>query len=190
MEPVKFATSGMPIGAILSFAGDENNIPRGWLSCRGQVVSKENYPQLFNVIGTIWGGSGTPNFYLPDLRGLFLRGVAGESNTDPDKDLRYSPQLQHSPSNPGNKGNAVGSVQGDDFKGHDHNFSDPGHGHLYTKGCTIDSWGGNVVPSGQNIGDRAAVANSKTNISFAKEGGSETRPINAYVYFIIKVDES
>lgn len=189
MDQQTFATSSIPIGTIVSFAGEENNIPKGWLICNGQILSKDKYPMLFNTIGTIWGGTGTPNFYLPDLRGLFLRGVAGESNTDPDKDARYSPQLQHSPSNPGNKGNAVGSLQGDDFKGHDHGFRDPGHGHLYTKGCTIDSWGGNIVPSGQNINQQAAVATSSTNISFNKEGGSESRPINAYVHFIIKVDE-
>ena len=186
-DPI-LSTGVIPVGTVIAFAGEKNNIPAGWLPCEGQVLSNNTYPQLFKVLGTIWGGTGTPNFYLPDLRGLFLRGVAGDSNTDPDKDDRYSPQMQHSPSNPGNRGNIVGSLQGDAFKGHDHGFNDPGHGHLYTKGMTTDSWGGNVVPSGQNMGQAAAVAASKTNISFSKEGGSETRPLNAYVYYIIKVD--
>lgn len=179
----------VPIGAIISFAGEKNNIPKGWLPCEGQVLSNQKYPLLFKSIGTVWGGSGSPNFYIPDLRGLFLRGVSGESKTDPDKDSRHSPQQQSSPTNPGNSGNAVGSMQMDSFKNHDHNFKDPGHGHLYTKGTTIDSWGGNIVPSGQNLGQQAAVASSPTNIRFSKEGGTETRPINAYVYFIIKVDD-
>lgn len=183
-------TSLIPIGTILSFAGDRNMIPKGWLPCEGQVVSSDTYPVLFRTIGTIWGGSGTPNFYLPDLRGLFLRGVSGDSNVDPEKDTRYSPQLQHSPSNPGNRGNIVGSLQGDAFKSHDHGFKDPGHGHLYGKGGTIDMWGGNIVPSGQNPGTSGAVATSGTNITFNREGGAETRPINAYVYYIIKVDDT
>ena len=80
-------------------------------------------------------------------------------------------------------------MQIDSFKSHDHNFKDPGHGHLYTKGTTVDTWGGNVVPSGQDIGQQAAVKSSSTNIEFTKEGGNENRPINAYVYFIIKVEE-
>ncbi len=118
-DPI-LSTGVIPVGTVIAFAGEKNNIPAGWLPCEGQVLSNNNYPQLFKVLGTIWGGTGTPNFYLPDLRGLFLRGVAGDSNTDPDKDDRYSPQLQHSPSNPGNRGNIVGSLQGDAFKGHDH----------------------------------------------------------------------
>jgi hypothetical protein len=176
------------VGVVVAYAGENNTIPIGWLPCEGQVLSNVKYPQLFKSIGTSWGGSGTPNFYLPDLRGMFLRGVSGETNVDPDKDSRYSPQTQHSPSNPGNRGNEVGSIQPDAFRGHDHSFKDPGHGHVYTKGGTIDTWGGNIVPSGQGVG-QAAMPASATNITFAKEGGDETRPINANVYFIIRVDD-
>jgi hypothetical protein len=186
MEQHEFLSSSIPVGTVIAFAGEKNNIPKGWLPCEGQIFSKEDYSELFNVIGTIWGGSGTPNFYLPDLRGLFLRGVSGETNVDPDKDDRYAPQLQHSPSNPGNRGNVVGSLQGDTFKSHDHSFQDPGHAHGFTKGGTIDMWGGNIVPSG-GPGGPGGVAVAGTNIRFNREGGDETRPINAYVYFIIKV---
>jgi len=177
----------VPVGAILSFAGEKNRIPEGWLPCEGQLVSNEKFPDLFSAIGTVWGGSGTPNFYLPDLRGMFLRGVSGDTDNDPEKLQRRSPRENESPSNPGNHGNNVGSVQSHAFSSHDHNFNDPGHGHLYMKGTTIDSWGGNVVPSGQNLGQAAAVAASKTNITFAKQGGLETRPLNAYIFYIIKV---
>ncbi len=189
MEQNVLAPVLLPGGTIIAFAGEKNQIPQGWLPCEGQIVTKDQYPQLFNRIGTVWGGTGTPNFYLPDLRGLFLRGVAGQSNIDPDKEMRTSPQQQHSPANPGNRGNNVGSLQSDSFKSHDHGFNDPGHGHSFTKGTTIDDWGGCIVPSGQNLPKTGSVNPSKTGIAFSKEGGSETRPINAFVYYIIKVND-
>lgn len=52
---------------------------KGWLLCNGKSVSKDTYTQLFNVIGTDFGGSGN-NFNLPDYRGYFLRGFGTASN--------------------------------------------------------------------------------------------------------------
>jgi microcystin-dependent protein len=112
--------SGIPIGTILAFAGEKNRIPEGWLPCDGIQVKNTDYPNLFKSIGNVWGGSGTPNFFLPDLRGMFLRGVSGSTSIDPDKDARQSPQIAGSPNNPGNNGNEVGSIQGSEIKTHDH----------------------------------------------------------------------
>ena len=41
----------------------------GWLICNGQLVAISDYPVLFQLIGTTYGGNGTTNFALPDLRG-------------------------------------------------------------------------------------------------------------------------
>jgi microcystin-dependent protein len=41
----------------------------GWLICDGSLVSISNYPALFQLIGTTYGGNGTTTFALPDLRG-------------------------------------------------------------------------------------------------------------------------
>lgn len=44
-------------------------LPSGWLSCDGQSLAIASYPDLFSVIGTLYGGDGVTVFNLPDLRG-------------------------------------------------------------------------------------------------------------------------
>lgn len=62
----------VPVGAILPWAG--NFTPDGWRIANGECVTEENYPELYAVIGTIYGTcqSGIPpvdGFNLPDLTG-------------------------------------------------------------------------------------------------------------------------
>lgn len=49
-----------------------NRIPRGWAECNGQRLSVKQYNQLYTLIGTIYGGDGTQNFGVPDLRGRIV----------------------------------------------------------------------------------------------------------------------
>jgi microcystin-dependent protein len=55
------------IGEIRPFAG--NFAPLGWAFCDGSLQAISNYPALFNLIGTTYGGDGQTTFGLPDLRG-------------------------------------------------------------------------------------------------------------------------
>ncbi len=43
--------------------------PRGWALCAGQLLPSAEYPVLFALIGTTYGGDGMATFALPDLRG-------------------------------------------------------------------------------------------------------------------------
>lgn len=43
-------------------------IPAGWLACSGQALYIREYPKLFMLIGTRFGGDGKENFRLPDLQ--------------------------------------------------------------------------------------------------------------------------
>jgi microcystin-dependent protein len=45
-----------------------NFAPRGWAMCQGQILPISQYTALFSLIGTYYGGNGTTNFQLPDLR--------------------------------------------------------------------------------------------------------------------------
>lgn len=45
-----------------------NFAPRGFADCDGQLLSIASYQPLFSLIGTTYGGNGTTNFQLPDLR--------------------------------------------------------------------------------------------------------------------------
>ena len=63
----------VPAGAVLSYIS--TNAPKGWLSCLGQAVDREEYADLFEVIGTTYGaGNGTTTFNLPNLAGRVVVG--------------------------------------------------------------------------------------------------------------------
>jgi microcystin-dependent protein len=58
----------IPTGSIIQFGGSIP--PTGWLLCNGQEISKTTYPNLYNVIGDVYGSPFfSTNFVLPDLRG-------------------------------------------------------------------------------------------------------------------------
>src|SRR5208283_1161549 len=43
--------------------------PQGWALCNGQLLPIAQNQALFALLGTTYGGNGTTNFALPDLRG-------------------------------------------------------------------------------------------------------------------------
>lgn len=63
-------SGGVPVGAIIAWPAiiDPPDMAK-WLECKGQAITRDTYPELFAVVGT----------RVPDLRGLFLRGLGGNS---------------------------------------------------------------------------------------------------------------
>jgi len=55
------------IGEIRMFGG--NFAPEGWLPCDGRLLPISDYETLFTLVGAQYGGDGSTNFALPDLRG-------------------------------------------------------------------------------------------------------------------------
>lgn len=49
------------------FAGDY--APQGWALCNGATLPISGNEALFSLLGTTYGGNGSNNFALPDLRG-------------------------------------------------------------------------------------------------------------------------
>jgi microcystin-dependent protein len=45
-----------------------NFAPQGWALCQGQLLAIAQNTALFSLLGTNFGGNGTTNFALPDLR--------------------------------------------------------------------------------------------------------------------------
>jgi hypothetical protein len=160
------AASLSPPGSIIAFGG--GTTPGGWILCDGSAVSRTNYAQLFAAIGAAWGnGDGSTTFNVPDLRGMFLRGVNGGRNngfTDPDSAARTSANTG------GNTGNAVGSVQLDIFGSHTHTYRG----------------GGSQVNPGNPSAAGSGVQYTTADVPVTSTGGNETRPKNAYVNYIIK----
>lgn len=61
------------IGEIRLFAG--NFAPNAWALCQGQLINIASNTALFSILGTTYGGNGTTNFALPDMRGRIARHV-------------------------------------------------------------------------------------------------------------------
>ncbi len=59
-------------GEIKLWAG--NFAPRNWAFCDGQTMTVSEYPALFSLLGTKYGGDGVTWFKLPDTRGRVLVG--------------------------------------------------------------------------------------------------------------------
>lgn len=162
----------LPAGAIVAFGG--HAIPAGWALCDGSEVSAENpaFARLWAAIGNAWGSSGYPMFCLPDLQGRFLRGVTGASGRDAGLAERSPPRPDKREQ--GNTGNAPGSVQAASFEVHHHDIGGP---KLVAEAG--DGFEGHGFTSNSNQGGGT--------FSTDNRGGSETRPINAYVHYIIKL---
>jgi len=161
-----------PVGSVLAFAG--TSAPTGYLMCDGSAVSRTTYATLFALIGVTHGqGDNSTTFNIPDYRGRFLRGVDGSAGRDPNDSTRTAMNTG------GNTGDNVGSVQTDAFQGHYHNaiIQANGDGNGYLRGAT------NVAGTTISTGVLGAITNGTNG---TPRTSSETRPINAYVNFIIK----
>jgi len=174
-------TSSEAAGTIKAFAGDTTTIPKGWLFCRGQAISRSIYSDLFAAIGINWGvGNGATTFNIPDLRGVFLRGVNGTRNdtySDPDSNSRID--------NGAGQKNNTGSMQDDTFQGHWHNI---GYldGTVYPMTNTMQGAAGSAKPVWGQTSSLIAVDPVADLVNGTPRTSSETRPSNAYVNYIIK----
>jgi microcystin-dependent protein len=54
------------MATIILFGG--SFVPRGFAFCEGQLISIAENTAVFSLLGTTYGGNGSSNFALPDLR--------------------------------------------------------------------------------------------------------------------------
>lgn len=194
------AANGNPPGTIIAFGGE--NTPPGWLRCDGSVYQTNDFPELFAAIGRSWGRVENPTtFRVPQLTGVFLRGwsydVPPTETYDPDKANRITPNYpgNHGPTGPDNKiGDRVGSVQADQFKQHQHSgTTGPGLSRSYRTVHQVGTaseqnhqvgWSGG--PNNDRTDDQYANADHRHDFTTGFTGGSETRPVNVSVNYLIK----
>lgn len=176
---VAYNAAAVPAGMIMAFAGTSDNIPDGWLLCDGSAVSRSEYSNLYSAIGVSWGtGDNSTTFNLPDLRGMFLRGVSGNSGNDPDAESRTLLK-----NNGGNTGNKVGSYQGDAIRNITGKIDGVGlsNGSGASgafKGISSSNFGPNII--------QAYGSAFNFDASRIVPVGSDNRPANVYVTYIIK----
>lgn len=156
-------------GMIMLWAGQKTNIPAGWAECDGTPLNTAQYPALQGIIGNSFGASPpSGQFYLPDLRGQFVRGVDDGAGRDPDIGTRVDMQ------NPDLAYSGVGSVQACALQSHDHDYNE-----------TVSNSDKNGTIDDGKFYDTSG--NTTYSIGGANISDSETRPINAYLYYIIKL---
>jgi microcystin-dependent protein len=168
----------VPPGSIMPFAGPSANIPAGWRLCDGSALRNSDFPNVFAAIGSTWGNgttsptgaqsafvAGVSNFNLPDFRGYFLRGVDGGTGRDPDVASRSAI------ASGGAVGSSVGSIQNDELKSHTH----------------TERYQGRSIQAGGNTIAHYLDNSASPGVETGATGGSETRPKNAYVNYIIKL---
>ncbi|MCW8127572.1 tail fiber protein [Microbulbifer halophilus] len=141
---------------------------QGWMLCDGRWLPVEGYPELYAVIGTLYGEkteSQVAMFRIPDYRGLFLRGYDAGAGLDPDAKNRNAPDGF------GTVANVVGSLQCDTLQDHTHSYD-------ITQPSGVSAQG---QAAGTNITSKETASPTKP-----ARSSSETRPKNIAVNFIIK----
>ena len=170
--------NGVPSGAVFCVA--VATVPTGYLECNGAAVSRSTYAALFTFIGTTYGsGNGSSTFNIPDLRGEFVRGADRGRGVDSGRNpatSQGSANLSH--------GHSVGV-----------SMTDPGHVHATTvdNSKLFPANGGAHVPyggAGGYPGTIFTMSSANTGISLSvsqnNAGGSEARPRNIAMVYIIK----
>lgn len=189
LDAVPFARSaanGVPVGTILPFAGANTKVPDGWLLCNGASYSETGiYSQLASVIGTTWG-TGSSDFAVPDLRGVFLRGANNMGSGGARTGTYADPTSAR----------AVGSFQDHDIQSHNHTGtanSAGDHTHSHGSDGALEGFDNNnagfISLTDRNSASRVVgdLNGAHTHsLSINNTGGAETRPVNAAVNYIIK----
>lgn len=180
------AKDNLPIGTIMAYGGQSGTLTNtNWRICDGDKLSRSKYPELFNVLSNNWGAFSGPIdnqfFHLPDLRGLFLRGVnAGRADEYKDNDVLIR---QNTSGNP----DEVGSSQVDSLKKHSHDVVPQNFGDQVSRPMGVS--GNSSVTDGDLDGSQVVTGYDRHSVPLVIDnyGFDESRPKNAYVHYLIKV---
>ncbi|SFG37360.1 tail fiber protein [Neptunomonas qingdaonensis] len=188
-DVIAMKATGVPVGSIMPFGGEITTDVRnklhelGWLPCTGEPVSRNEFKELFSVIGTAWGAPGSLSYNLPDLRGRFIRGVDGNSGQDLESTKRVSSNKG------GNSGNMVGSYQNESTRmpTNSWDISDGSHTHTtngkpWIAGASKEG----SFPSGTEHPLSTPSITGGSHGHSINGGDAETRPKNVYVNWLIR----
>jgi hypothetical protein len=153
----------IPPGFVAMYGGLEASLPSGWIICDGRAIDRTVYNLLYLAIGTLHGvGNGSTTFNVPDLRGLFVRGV---NNTTIGTGGYPNANVGRTITGTGTTLDP-GSTQGSSVEAHRHAF------------------GGNTG-SGDHPSHGPTFAGPPHTGATGLNDGVETRPANYYLHYII-----
>lgn len=173
------AKTGPPVGSIMPFYGTATAARAlrlgGWYLCDGSIIDTIDANVLFpdekTALKAVVGNN------LPDLRGVFLRGI--------DPAGTYDPSANRAP----------GDLQTSQIQGHSHNYDRASDNTGFTS-VTINR-GGEVVQTGSGavVGDDGFLTDGSHSHSIGHTVtatnsagiGNDTRPVNKAVNYLIKV---
>ena len=147
----------IPPGSIIAFAGATP--PSGFLLCNGTTENKEDYPDLWPVLGNLYGTSTDTTFVLPDLRTRVVRHVG------PGYDLAGM----------GGKDNVT--LISNNLPAHTHpvTITDPGHSHLqWSSGSVAGGISGNAAAGSQFNINTQPVGTAQTGITAVANANATT----------------
>ena len=72
-------------------------VPEPWLVCDGRAVLKAQYPDLFRVLGNMYGGDHGKTFNLPDMRGMLY---SEDFARNPGRAIEYVVSTTDTPMSP------------------------------------------------------------------------------------------
>lgn len=128
-----YNVSTVPAGTIKMIISNKN-IPAGYLSCDGSTYLSTDYPNLFNVIGYTYGGSGS-SFNVPNFESYFPIGGNGvnasgcaTSNYATGNNNSGATNTFSTTANFGGSSTAVAPLL-NIVPPHTHSVQDPGHTH-------------------------------------------------------------
>lgn len=184
----------VPVGTVVAYAGKVNNSisspPNpianieimGWMFCDGRALNITQYPELYSVIGTIYGGDkGGNTFNIPDYRGQFFRGhwLDRKGENSDKQDIKTASQEKRT-TPPGGDKNGVGSTQEDAIQYHEHNYKYA----MADKKSTEGAAAGSPAPKPMLTEDGPQSSQiPRVNVRISNY---ETRPKNVFVNYIIK----
>jgi len=156
----------IPPASVFPYAGA--SAPEGWLICNGSAVSRTTYAALFAAIGTTYGsGDGSTTFNLPNTQGVFLRGAGSQTISA----ISYT--------------GTRGTTQGDQLQGHKHSIDSLGIG--YQAGPADGSKGRVDATSPSGLWNYIIGNPNSDGTNGTPRTGTETRPANIAVNYIIKI---
>ena len=170
----------VPTGSVHMMA--TTTAPSGYLKCNGAAISRTTYADLFAIIGTTHGeGDGSSTFNVPDLRGEFVRGWDDSRGVDSGRSFGSSQSSQNLQHNHTATATSTSSV------------TDPGHFHNVAY-SNSDSGDGVIEESGVGFSGfeptetatTGITVSTSTSVSVANAGGSEARPRNIAMMYVIK----
>ncbi len=171
----------LPIGTIvasmLKFETFQKVAGNTWKPADGRKVSTTSkYAKL------------TGKKTLPDLRGMFLRGL---NQFDPLKGARLDKYKDPDGSRrkaggPQNDATSLPNNKKSPFKGNAASAGD--HSHIYFKARSIGGKSGSQSRAASEAGTTGSSGDHTHTVLITSGGDSETRPVNIAVYYYIKID--